>query len=364
MRFPANPGWAPLPVAVGVPRHSWLRAPGAVPRHSWLGSTGGGGVWSLATPGCGSWLRFPATPGWSLPAVAVAVSVGFGGRFPVVCVFVVWRVRAGCLCSRVCRVFVVVAWVWVCLPCVGVRVCVCVCGVWRLVAPAGACRWCGCGLAWCVSWLVPRHSWGRLLGAIPRHSWLHFAADGGGCSSPLLAEGHGCGSLPLLAGVRWRRRCVVASHSWLRVLVAVPRHSWQGSPLAAVVGGPLPLLAEGLGCGSPPLLAGVRRLRRWVFRWVGVSGVVCARGAACACGVCAGVCGVCLWCLCWWWCGCGCAFRVRLCVCVCACVVCWWRVVAGPCFLRLLLVSVGVWLVCAVVGPSPLLAEVPVCDSS
>ena len=86
--------------------------------------------------------------------------------------------------------------------------------------------------------------------------------------------------------------------------------------------------------------------------------------------------GVCAWCLCWcvW-----CVFVVSVlavvrvwvclpraflcvCVCVCVCVVCWWRVVAGPCFLRLLLLLVGVWLVCAVVGPSPLLVEVPVCD--
>ena len=117
MRFPATPGWASLPVDVGVPRHSWLRAPGAVPRHSWLGSTGGGGVWSLATPACGSWLRFPATPGWGPPAVAVAVSLGLGGGFLVVCVFVARRLRAWCLWWCVCRVFVVVAWLWVSLPC-------------------------------------------------------------------------------------------------------------------------------------------------------------------------------------------------------------------------------------------------------
>ena len=35
-----------------------------------------------------------------------------------------------------------------------------------------------------------------------------------------------------------------------------------------VVGGPLPFLAEGSDCGSPPLLAGVRRLRWW---WLLVS---------------------------------------------------------------------------------------------
>ena len=71
--LPATPGWVSLPVVVGGPRHSWL------------GSAGGGGVWrwcvggvvagvwcgwSLATPGGGSCVLLPATPGWvSLPLV-------------------------------------------------------------------------------------------------------------------------------------------------------------------------------------------------------------------------------------------------------------------------------------------------------
>ena len=190
---------------------------------------------------------------------------------------------------------------------------------------------------------------------------MGFAAGGGGCSLPLLAEGPGCGFLPLLAGVRWRRWCVVACHSWLRVLVAVPRHSWLGGPLVAVVGGPLPLLAEGLGCGSPPLLAGVRRPRRWVVPWVGVSCVVYARGAVCARGVCvwcafSGVCvgggagvGVPSACVC-----------VRFCVCVCGVLV--------ACGCRSLLPSAVAAVAGGVAGvcrgcPSPLLAEVPVCDS-
>ena len=76
MLLPATPGRVSLPVVVGVPRHSWLRVPGAVPRHSWLGSAGGGGVWCAAVVcwwGCGwcvvwlvprhSWRRFLcATP--------------------------------------------------------------------------------------------------------------------------------------------------------------------------------------------------------------------------------------------------------------------------------------------------------------
>ena len=221
MRFPATLGWVSLPVVVGVLRHSWLRAPGAVPRQSWLGSAGGGGVWSLATPGCGCWLRFSATPGWGLPSAVV-----LGGPSPL-------------LAEGPVSVFL-------------------------------------------------RHSRPWVSGAVPRLSWLGSAGCGGGC----------------FRGVGW-----------------------------------------------------------------GVSRVVCACGAAPARGVCAGVCGLCSWCLCWWWCGCGCAFRVCLCVCVCvcvcACVVCWWRVVVVPCFPRLglFLALVGMGLVCAVVGPSPLLAEVPVCDS-
>ena len=351
MRFPATSGFDSLPVVVGVSRHSWL------------GSTGGGGVWLLASPGCG--------PGCGSPPLLAGVRQprrwpflwGWPGGFLVVCVLVARRVRTWCPCWCVCRVFVVVAWVWlVSSVCGCVCVCVCVCGVWRLVSPAGAYRWCGCGCGWCVLWLVPRHSWRSFLSAIRRHSWLGFAACGW-CSSPLLAEGPGCGSSPILAGVRSPRWCVVACHSPLRVLVAVPRHSWLEGPLVALVGGPVPLLAEGVGCGSPPLLAGVRLPRRWVFPWVGVSSVVCAWVAACVRGVCAGVCGLCLWCLWWWWCGYRCAFGVRLCVCVCACVVCWRRVVAGPCFLRLLLGLVGVLLVFAMVGPLPLLADVPVCDS-
>ena len=78
MRFPATLGCVSLPVVVGAPRHSWLRALGAVPRHSWLGSAGGGGVWSLATPGCGSRLRFPATSGWGGPLVVEVEEVDSG----------------------------------------------------------------------------------------------------------------------------------------------------------------------------------------------------------------------------------------------------------------------------------------------
>ena len=205
--LPATPGWVSLPVAVGGPRHSWLRALGAVPRHSWLGSAGGGGVWW----GCGwcvvwfvprhSWRRFLcATPRDSW----LGFAAGGGVRFPAT---PGWGLLA-----------VVVRGVW----------CV-VCGVWC----AAVVCWRGCG--WCVVWLVPRHSWRSFLCATPRHSWLGFAA-GGGRRSP-----------PLLAGVRWRRWCVVRGGG---VLVGL----W----LVCGVVGPSPLLAEVPVCYSPPLLAGFR----------------------------------------------------------------------------------------------------------
>ena len=352
--LPATPGWVSLPAVVGGPRHSWLRAPGAVPRHSWLGSAGGGGVWW----GCGwcvvwlvtrqSWRTFLcATPRHSW----LGFAAGGGVRFPAT---PGWGLLAA-----------VVRGVW----------CV-VCGVW---CAAVVCWW-GCG--WFVVWLVPRHSWRRFLCATPCHSWLGFAASGGGRSSPLLAEGSGRGSPPLLAGVRWRRWCAVGL--WLvcgvvgpsPLLAEVPacysppllagfrcrwwcvvsRHSWLGSAhgggvwcvvcgvwcvvcgggvlvglrlVCGVVGSSL-LPAEVAVCYSPPLLAGFRCRRWWAFLatpgggsrarfpatpgWVSLSAVVC--GVWCA------VCG--LW---------------------CAAVAC----------------VVGLWLVCGVVGPSPVLAEVAVC---
>ena len=257
--LPATPGWVSLPVVVGGPRHSWLRAPGAVPRHSWLGSAGGSGVWW----GCGwcvvwlvprhSWRRFLcATPRHS----CLGFAAGGGVRFPAT---PGWRLLAA-----------VVRGVW----------CV-VCGVW---CAAVVCRW-GCG--WCAVWLVPRHSWRRFLCATPRHSWLGFAAAGWGRSSPLLAEGPGRGSPPLLAGARWRRWCAV------------------GLRLVCGVVGPSPLLAEVPACYSPPLLAGFR-CRWWcvVFRhsWLGSAG---GGGVWCVvCGVWCVVCGV--WCaavVCCWGCG-------------------------------------------------------------
>ena len=106
MLLPATPGRVSLLVVVGVPRHSWLRVPGAAPRHSWLGSAGRGG-WCFR--------------GWGFPVLCVLVArrvhvvpvlvclvclrgvcvgggVGVGGA-PSACV-------CGCACLCVCGVLV------------------------------------------------------------------------------------------------------------------------------------------------------------------------------------------------------------------------------------------------------------------
>ena len=46
---------------------------------------------------------------------------------------------------------------------------------------------------------------------------------------PLLAEGLECDFPPLLAGASWLWWCVVPCHSWLRAPGAVPCHFWLGS---------------------------------------------------------------------------------------------------------------------------------------
>ena len=122
-------------------------------------------------------------------------------------------------------------------------------------------RWLRCG--WCVVWLVPRLFWRWFLCATPRHSWLGFAAGGGGRSPPLLA------------GVRWRRWCVVCG-VWCAlcgggVLVGL----W----LVCGVVGPSPLLAGVPVCYSPPLLAGIRCRWWWAVPatpgWGPLAAVVC-----------------------------------------------------------------------------------------
>ena len=220
--LPATPGWVSLPVVVGGPRHSWL------------GSAGGAGVWCVVCGGgvlVGLWLVCGVVgPSPFLAEVPVCYSPPLLAGFRCRCW---WAVPAtpgwGPLAALVC----------------GVRCVAVVC-------------WWGCG--WCVVWLFPRHSWRRFRCATPRHSWLGFAAGGGGRSPPLLA------------GVRWRRWCAVCC-VWCVAVVC-----WWGCGWCVVCWwGPSPLLAEVPLCYSPPLLAGVR-WRRWcvvcdVWRWC-VGGVV------------------------------------------------------------------------------------------
>ena len=266
-----------------VPRHSWQRFLCATPRHSWLGfaAAGGGrsppllagvrwqrwcvvcgvwrwcvggvvaGVWcgwSLATPGGGPCVLLPATPGWvSLPLVVGGprhswLGSAGGGLCGVWCVACGVGVLLGLwlVCGVVgpspllaevpvcysppllagfrCR------WWWAVPATLGWGpLAALLCGVWCV---AVVCWW-GCG--WCVVWLVPRHSWRRFLCATPRHSWLGFAAAGGGRSPPLLA------------GVRWRRWCVVCG-VWRWCVGGVVAGVWCGWSLATPGGGPCVLL--------------------------------------------------------------------------------------------------------------------------
>ena len=62
--------------------------------------------------------------------------------------------------------------------------------------------------------------------ATPGPGPLVVVVDG---PSLLLAEELGFYSPPFLAGARWLCWCMVPRYSCLRVLGAVPRHSWLGS---------------------------------------------------------------------------------------------------------------------------------------
>ena len=265
--------------------------------------------WSLATPGRGSCVLLPATPGWvSLPVVVGGPRhswLGFAGGGGVWCVAVV-------------------------------------------------CWW-GCG--WCVVWLVPRHSWRRFLCATPRHSWLGFASGGVGRAPPLLA------------GVRWRRCCVVCG-VWRWCVGGVVAGVWCGWSLATPGGGSCVLLPATPGWVSLPVVVGGPR-----HLWL---------GSACGGGVWCVVCGVWRWCVggvvAGVWCGWSLATPgggscvllpatpgwVSLPVVVGGPRHSWLGSVGGVavwCVLCGGSVLVGLWLVCGVVGPSPLLAEVPVCYS-
>ena len=139
--LPATPGWLSLPAVVGVPRHSWRRVLCATPRHSWLGFAAGGGVGLLATPG------------WSPPVVVVCFAGG--GVLCCVCLWCVWVCAVAVLCCvlRVCGVCVFGGVVWWCGGCVFrvlfslVLVCVC-----ALCGPSCWCGWRGGGGS-CAVWL-------------------------------------------------------------------------------------------------------------------------------------------------------------------------------------------------------------------
>ena len=409
--FPATPGWGPLAALLCgvwcvasvcwwgcgwcvvwlVPRHSWRRFLCATPRHSWLGFAAGGagrsppllaGIrWRRWCVVCGAWCVVVVCCwgcGWCVACgggvlLGLWLVCGVVGPSPLLAEVPVcysppllagfrcrwwWVVPAtpgwGPLAAVVCGVWCVVCW-WGPSPLLaGVPVCYsppllagfrwrwwCLaCGVWCV---AVVCCW-GCG--WCVLWLVPHHSWRRSLCATPRHSWLGFTAGGGGRSPPLLA------------GVRWRRWCVVCGvwcvavvccwgcgwcvvwlvprHSWRRSLCATPRHSWLG-------------FAAGGGGRSPPPLAGVR-WRRWCVC------VVCGVWRWCVVGVVVGV-----------WCGWSLATPGGG-PCVLLAATPGWVslpvVVGGPRHSWLGSVGGGgLWCLLCWWGPSPLLAEVPVCYS-
>ena len=420
--LPATPGWVSLPVVVGGPRHSWLGSAGgggvwcvavvcwllvprhswrrflcATPRHSWLGFAAGGGAWCavcgvrrVACGGgvCGGFVAGVVGPSPLLAEVPVCYSppllAGFRCRWW-------WAVPAtpgwGPLAAVVCGV-----WRW----CVG---------CWSLATPGGgSCvllpatpgwvslpvvvggprhSWLGSaggGGVWCVAvvcWLlVPRHSWRRFLCATLRHSWLGFAAGGGAwCAvcgvrrvacgggvcggfvagvvgpSPLLAEVPVCYSPPLLAGFRCRWWWAVPATPGWGPLAAVVCGVWRWCvgcwSLATPGGGSCVLLPATPGWVSLPVVVGGPR-----HSWLGS-----ARGGG-------------VWCV---------------------AVVCWllvprhsWRrfLCATPrhswlgfaagggawcavCGVRRVACGGGVCggFVAGVVGPSPLLAEVPVCYS-
>ena len=304
-----------------VPHHSWQRFPCATPRHSWLGFAAGGG--GRSSP------LLAEVSGRRWCVVGLWLVCGVCGPSPLLAEVPVCYsppLLAGFRCLWWCAV-PRHSWLG---PAGGGGAWRVVCGVWCVVCGGGV-------LVGLWLWLVPRHSWRRFLCSTPRHSWLGFDAGGGGRSSPLLAEGPGRGFPPLLAGVRWRRRCVV------------------GLWLVCGVVGPSPLLAEVPVCYSPPLLAGFSCRWWWAVPatpgWGPLAAVVC---------------GVWRWCV-----GCWSLATPGGGSCVLLPATPGWVslpvVVGGPRHSWLGSAGGGgVWcvaVVCGVVGPSPLLAEVPVCYS-
>ena len=190
-----------------------------------------GGVFRFSWPYC--LCVCPHLP-WLWFAVGVCVCGAVRARVVSVLVCVSW-VRGGvgvgvpsmcvgvCVCVCGCLVGagggLLLVWVWVWSVCAVVgpslagvrwrRWCV-VCGVWFVVC--GVRRWCVGGVVagvWC-GWSLATPGGGSCV-PLPAGSWLGFAAGGGGRPSPLLAEGPGCDSPPLLAGFRCRRWWVFLS---------------------------------------------------------------------------------------------------------------------------------------------------------
>ena len=161
--LPATPGWVSLPAVVGVPRHSWRRVPGAVPRHSWLGFAVGGGVWCAV---CGVWR---VSCGGGVCGGFVAGVVGPSPLLAEVPVCYSPPLLAGFRCRWWCGVVVR----WVCLPgALPLGPGVCVCAVWPFVLVWVA--WGGGGVAlgvavvrarvcargvWLVGWGVSYLGW-------------------------------------------------------------------------------------------------------------------------------------------------------------------------------------------------------------
>ena len=209
-------------------------------------------------------MRFPATPGWVSPVggggcSSPLLAEGPGCGSPPLLAGVRWR-RWSEVCGVCCVVWGVRRW------CVGGVVVGVWCG-WSLATPGGGS---------CV--LLPASpGWVSLpvVVGVPRHSWLGFTVGGDGRSSPLLAEGPGCGSPPLLAGVRWRRWCVVCA-VWCVVCIVrrwcvggVVAGVWCRWSLATPGGGSCVLLPATPGWVSLPVVVGVPR-----HSWLRVPGAV------------------------------------------------------------------------------------------
>ena len=257
MLLPASPGWISLPVVVGGPRHSWL------------GSAGGVGVWcvavvcgvwfvvcgvllgSLATPGGGSCVLLPATPGW----VSLPVVVG-GPRHS-------WLGSAGGV-GVWCVAVVCYFWLWLVCGVVGpspLLAQVPVCYSQPLLA-GFRCRW------W---WAVPATpGWGPLA-AVVCGVWcvvcgvlLGSLASPGGGSCVLLPATPGWVSLPLVVGG--------PRHSWLGsaggggVRALLGRVGRAGLPGALWCALPFPLAALSFCVAWPPPGWGCPSLFRWCFR--------------------------------------------------------------------------------------------------